>query len=144
MKNFIPIHNDPNYRDEICLGELELDNLLSEQQIGVSQVPKLGKLKIYVYGKESKDNPHMHLLNESIGFESCLKLYSPEYFTHGSKNGKFNNKQLEVIDKFLRSSHEGSMITKWQFACMTWDGANNCMKFRITNKQPDYTKVNNN
>ena len=129
------------YIDKLFVGEIDFDSLLTETQIDSVNVSSLGKIKIYVYGAESK-HPHMHLFNDS-GFESCLMLYEPKYFVHGSKNGTFNSKQLKVINNFLRSKCTDLPISNWQLACVMWDRSNNDHKFKYTNKQPDYTMTKN-
>ncbi len=128
------------YIDQNFIGEIDLDIILTEEQLSTVNVSKLGKLKIYVYGAEGKI-PHMHLFNRSIDFEACLMLYEAKYFIHGNKNGTFNSKQLRLIDEFLRSNYVDSPLTNWQVACIMWDGANNDHKFRYTNKQPDYKRT---
>ncbi len=128
------------YIDKNFLGEINFDVILKEELINFVDIPKLGKIKIYVYSAEGK-HPHMHLVNESIDFEACLMLYEPKYFIHGNKIGTFNSKQLKVINNFLSQHYANSPLTIWQSACMVWDFSNNDHKFDYYKKQPDYTKT---
>jgi hypothetical protein len=129
-------------KDQNFIGEINLDISLQEDRVGLVSVPKLSNLKIYVYGGEGKF-PHMHIFNRSINFETCLMLYEPKYFIHGTKSDRFNKKQLVAIDNFLKTPYSDSPLSKWQVACMMWDASNNPSKplFSMKNIQPDYTKT---
>ena len=140
MGYFISGHDDPNYRDESLVGSLDLSMFVDEASIGSRiNVPKLGQVQFYVYGKEGKI-PHFHIISTDHSFESCLCIYEAKYFTHGSKTGTFNRKQLEEIDRYLRSEHPVlTGATIWQIIANTWDDNNGTKILTKKSKQPDYS-----
>ena len=140
MGYFISTHNDPNYRDESLIGSFDLSDIIEEGSVGQTNVPKIGKVQIYVYGGEGTI-PHFHILTQNHEFETCLCIYEPKYFIHGSKTGRFNKKQLEQINNYLKSKHPVLDITIWQMIAVTFDN-NNSTSFAYKGmKQPDYTKT---
>ena len=105
----------------------------------------IGECKIEVYSREG-DIPHFYVFNKNGSFDTCIKIYSAEYFHHEGHNGVFNsskdrkelNKWLKKRNKILRNS------TNWEIIVYMWESANPECSFPIlqkTNIQPDYTKL---
>ena len=62
----------------------------------------LGSCKVWVYTNEGPV-PHFHIINKSKKFESCICLITNKYFSHGSKIDILNNRQLKLLNKYMKS-----------------------------------------
>ena len=60
-----------------------------------------GELKIEVYANEGQV-PHFHIFNKDKSFQSCICIYSANYYGHGGKYlYQFNTKQYPNIQLLL-------------------------------------------
>lgn len=140
---------DPNYRDISYIGEIEFPGILNKREIGGNDrvnFKNIGKCKIEVYSKEGQV-PHFHLCSVNSKFESCIKIYSAEYFPHGGKyEGTLNSKQCKVLDKWMKEPHHGFRgLNNWQVIAGYWETDNpNCLfpeKDKVIEK-PKYDRLN--
>jgi hypothetical protein len=111
------------------LGEFIIeDPILNELEIGY--IPKL-KVTVKVNSIEGDNIPHMHLTNTNGKDVICIKIFSAEFFPHGSKQGTLNKSEARSFDKFMREKNKKDVRnrTNWEIARDFW----------IENKTPNYT-----
>ena len=130
--------------EESFIGELDLGNeILDEQKLGDTNLKyKLGTCGIYVYNKEGQI-PHFHIKSKDKKWECCVEIYRPLYFNHGSKQGKLNNKQCELLDEWLKKKTFQFNITNWENISLSWDNSQN-PSINVPNNRikPNYLLLN--
>ena len=132
--------------EESFIGELDLDlgnEILDEQKLGDTNLKyKLGTCGIYVYNKEEQIT-HFHIKSKDKKWECCVEIYIPLYFNHGSKQGKLNNKQCELIDEWLKKKVFQFNITNWENISLSWDNSQN-PSINVPNNRikPNYLLLN--
>lgn len=147
-ENYVPEgHIDP---DVLTLGTIIFTDIVNEKEIrginGRYNPKSIGECKIEVYDGEG-DIPHFHLSNNDKSFESCICIYSANYFSHGGKyTDKLNSKQCKELDKWLKESAKVSIgnLTNWQTIIVLWDTMNPDCKFPSYRKvatQPNYNNM---
>ena len=130
--------------EELLIGELDLGNeILDEQKLGdVNLKSKLGTCGIYVYNNEGQI-PHFHIKSKNNDWECCIEIYRPLYFNHGSKQGKLNNKQCELLDVWLKKKVFSFNITNWESISLSWDNSQNpSTNVPINRIKPNYLLLN--
>lgn len=129
-EHVIAIINLDEY-DEVAVDEIKEDQI---------QLPKLGSVKIYVYDKEGKNIPHIHL--EGTNYRCCVTLYDANYFIHPGKEDTLNSRQIKALVKWFDEPGgvelDGVQLTNWQNCCYDYDRVNETTKFNIKNTRPDY------
>ena len=129
----------------IDLSDISIISEMSPGNVGLSG--KLGLCKLEVYPNEGQI-PHFHIISKNnIKWECCIEIYNPKYFSYGSKIGKLTNKQLKILDSWLRDISKKDIfsfgVTNWQTICMIWEFQGNPNTNVPKNPiQPDYTKIN--
>jgi hypothetical protein len=137
-------HDNP-----VVIGIINFEEDLNEAEIGGNdrfRPSKIGVCKVEVYANEGQ-KPHFHLykLNGNDEFETCICIYSNNYFSHGGKyTSKMNNKQCKELNTWLnKPNKKDPTITNWQAAVNQWEMGNGGKNFKDkTNNQPDYDKMN--
>lgn len=142
-------HKDP---DNIIVGTVLFDDLIEEKNIEPNLNKHLnlgkgiGKCKVEIYPNEG-NIPHMHVYNDS-GFNTCICLHSPNYFSHGGKyKDKFTSNQCKIFNSWLSDINFGfttSKITNWEAAVFIWNFMNPDCKFpesRKVTKQSYYVTM---
>lgn len=134
----------------VSIGTIELSNIGEEfiAEMSPRSVPlsyKIGFCKIEVWPNEGPI-PHFHIISKNdINWECCIEIYNSKYFHHGSKQGTLTNKQLSILDSWLREKskiHNYPNLTNWDLLCIFWLGQGNPTKLVTQNPvQPDYTKT---
>ena len=124
----------------------EKELLLEMARIGYAD-----NLEIYVLTDDPGFIPHIHIRDrETKGevFDACVRLDSPNYFSHGHHNDKLNSKQKKLLNDFLHTApSNGRFSTNYEYAVILWNDNNS--KENITIKRdskgniiiPDYTKL---
>ena len=152
MNNFyIPKeHENSTFDTKFLIGELIFtEKYLNEVEIRddkrYNPGKDIGECKIEVYGGE-RDIPHFHIFNKDGSFDTCIKIYSAEYFHHEGHIGVFNSsKDRKELDKWLRKRNNIlKNSTNWEIIVYLWESANpNCSfpSLKKTNIQPDYSKL---
>ena len=127
--------------EESFIGELDLDlgnEILDEQKLGdVNLKSKLGTCGIYVYNKEGQI-PHFHIKSKNNEWECCIEIYRPLYFNHGTKQGRLNNKQCELLDTWMNKKSTLLPVTNWDMIDALWATSQN----PTTNIPPNKNKPN--
>ena len=130
--------------EELLIGELDLGNeILDEQKLGDTNLKyKLGTCGIYVYNKEGR-SPHCHSKSKNNEWQCCIEIYRALYFNHGSKQGKLNNKQCELLDELLKKKVFTFNITNWESISLSWDNSQNPSTNVPNNRiKPNYLLLN--
>ena len=132
--------------EELLIGELDLDlgnEILDEHKLGDANLKsKLGTCGIYVYNNEGQI-PHFHIKSKNNEWECCVEIYRPLYFNHGSKQGKLNNKQCELLDEWLKKKVFPFNITNWESISLSWDNSQNPSTNVPNNRiKPNYLLLN--
>jgi hypothetical protein len=132
--------------EESFIGELDLDlgnEILDEQKLGdVNLKSKLGTCGIYVYNNEGQI-PHFHIKTKDKKWECCIEIYRPLYFYHGTKQGKLNNKQCELLNEWLKKKVFPFDITNWENISLSWDNSENPSTNVPNNRiKPNYLLLN--
>ena len=153
MSEFIPKeHINSTFDTKFLIGEI----IFKEEYININEVEvkdsqrynpgrSIGECKIEVYGGEG-DIPHFHVFNKNGSFDTCIKIYSAEYFHYEGHTGVFeSSKDRKELDRWLRKRNKIlKNSTNWEIIVYLWESANpNCL-FPILNKtniQPDYSKL---
>ena len=149
-------HSNFNYNEITLVGEFSIDydenDLLLEDR-KIADIIKSGKktlnYQIYVYSNEGPV-PHFHLIettekDRDKKTDCCICIFEAKYFDHGSHVSALNNKELKILDSFLRSKNNTN-TSYWQSIVLFWDYSNpdNAKKypqFRLSTIQPDYTHM---
>ena len=76
------------------------------------------------------------------GFDTCIRLDVPEYFTHGSHQDILNHAQKKAFIKFMESKPERSRYlnfkNNWEVAAAEWNLGNTN---EVENDMPDYNEL---
>ena len=86
------------------------------------------KLLIIVFRNDAcQTNPHFHV----VDFKTCgnrinaaYDLKTGRYMLHGSVIRPLSNKNLQIIQKILKTKPKDSIYTIWQLIQNTWKGYN--------------------
>jgi len=126
-------------REEFMIDSIFFDEYTVTEAYGPVTIKKLGRCKIYVYGKEGKI-PHFHLISDNGEFETCICITQPKYFLHGSKTDKLTRVQREQLNDFLKTqTPKMPNSTIFQAIVFAWNFANeDNMPIPFDTKQPNY------
>lgn len=108
---------------------------------------KFGECKIEVYANEGQI-PHFHLFNLDKSFETCICIYSNNYFAHGGKyTNKLNKRQCKELNDWLKQPNIKAPLSNWEMIYAMWE-AGNSEKCKFPEKrkvtiQPDYSELLN-
>ena len=132
--------------EESFIGELDLDlgnEILDEHKLGDTNLKyKLGTCGIYVYNNEGQI-PHFHIKSKDKKWECCIEIYRPLYFNHGSKQGKLNNKQCELLDTWMNKKSTLLPVTNWDIIDALWVTSQNpTTNIPPNKKKPNYLLLN--
>ena len=130
--------------EELLIGELDLGNeILDEQKLGDTNLKyKLGTCGIYVYNKEGQI-PHFHIKSKDKKWECCVEIYRPLYFNHGSKQGKLNNNQCELLDTWMNKKSTLLPVANWDMIDALWATSQNPTTNVPNNRiKPNYLLLN--
>ena len=124
-------------------------NLSSREPFIESAVDRLnlpfnvGQCSIYVYPKEGTI-PHFHIIPKNGIGESCICLYEPLYFNHGSKQLRLNSKQRKILDDWLeQQSTIAPEVTNWRLICISWETGNGNKYIPKNPVKPNYRNMEN-
>ena len=125
------------------------ESLLETEYSGNTRLnlKSIGECKIEVYTNEGSI-PHFHLFNKDKTFETCICVYSNNYFAHGGKYlDKLSTKQCSILDEYLRQpSKQDKNISVWNAIRLSWEFGNQDSKFPDNRKvyiQPNYKTLSN-
>ena len=132
--------------EESFIGVLDLDignEILDEQKLGDTNLKyKLGTCGIYVYNNEWQI-PHFHIKTKDKKWECCIEIYRPLYFNHGTKQGKLNNKQCELLDTWMNKKSTLLPVTNWDMIDALWATSQNPTTNVPNNRiKPNYLLLN--
>ena len=138
-------HKNPK---SYLIGSISFNNSINEQEVGGKRfkAKSIGECKVEVYSGEGTI-PHGHVYNKDKSFNSCICIYSNEYFAHGGKyNSKFTSKQSKEFNEWMKSTNTDSPFgfTNWMVCATLWNVSNKNSKFpkeRMVSTQPDYSKL---
>jgi len=149
-------HRNFNYNEITLIGEFSIDyseeDLVLEDR-KIADIIKYGKktlnYQIYVYGKEGP-TPHFHIIetgedDREKKIDCCICIFEANFFDHGAHTDLLNNKELKILNNFLKSKI--GVNTYWEIIVAEWHRLNpgNYNKYsqnRKTNTQPDYSRTN--
>lgn len=125
------------------------DTLLQEYEISGKyrlNEKSIGECKIEVYAMKEGNIPHFHLFTPDHSFETCICIYSPNFFSHGGKyRDVLNSRQCKMLDEYLRQpSKQNPIDAVWKLIQSTWEVGNQNCKFPQERKiylQPDYSRM---
>lgn len=142
-------HKDPEF---YLLGTINFTNSINEQEVVQKnqrfKTKSIGECKVEIYPNEGPV-PHMHVYNNDKSFESCICVYSNNYFAHGGKyTSKFSSKQCREFNEWMKNQNTKfpGNITNWQAVAFAWEIANPDCKFpenRKVKTQPHYEDMIN-
>jgi hypothetical protein len=126
---------------------------LTEQELlcEMAHVGFVGDLEVCVFSREGGNIPHVHVHDAgTLGkeFDACVKLESPEYFSHGSHTDKLNTGDKHRLDRFMNDDpNDGVFRTNYEAAVYMWNKSNPQHKVEIERYDdgrpiiPDYTTL---
>ena len=132
------------------VGTIVFPESLLEAEVAANKrinIKSIGELKIEVYSNDNEGQvPHFHLFTPNHDFESCICIYSANYFGHGGKyRDKLSNKQCRILDEYLRQPHKlMPTASVWNVIKGFWETGNTNCKFPEKRKvliQPDYSSM---
>lgn len=136
----------------LLLGSINFEESMNEQEIECKnkrfKSKSIGECKVEIYNGEGSI-PHMHVFNSDKSFETCICIYSNNYFAHGGKyTSKFSTKQCREFNEWMRKINSKSYnnMTNWDTAVFAWELANPDCKFpenRKVKTQPHYEDMVN-
>ena len=91
----------------------------------------------------------MHIYNKDKSFDTCVCIYSNNYFSHGGKyKSKFTSKQCKEFNKWMTELNNNfdPPTTNWQAIKSLWNVMNPDCKFpeaRKVKTQPQYEGMTN-
>ena len=94
-------------------------------------------MQVWVYQDEGT-LPHFHLISESDGFYSAIRLDVPEYFLHGKYSDTLNSSEKKALQKFLSKDAEYEDTSNWRFLRMAWNSTSNMKYLCKVETIPDY------
>ena len=136
---------------EVCLlGTIIFEDLIDEQEMESKnnrfRTKSIGECKIEIYAGEGTV-PHMHIFNNDKSFETCICIYSNNYFAHGGKySDKFSSKQCGEFNEWMGRINTKFRISNWQTVVGLWEFLNPDCKFPENCKikiQPNYEDMIN-
>ena len=116
-----------NKNKPVLVGIIELstigEELLAEMSPGnLNLSNKIGYCTIEVWPDEGQI-PHFHIITKNkIKWECCIEIFRPRYFSHGSKQGTLSNKQLKILDDWLREEEDNESTGGWKVSIYKPDG----------------------
>ncbi len=142
----IPEGHSPD--PEVCeLGRITFLEELLEKEINNGKrvnFNSIGECKIEVYANEGPI-PHFHLSSLNKKFETCICIYSNNFFSHGGKyRDTLSTNQCKLLNDYLKTESKSIGLSVWDTIRTIWDTYNDNNLFpkeRKTNKQPDYSKM---
>ena len=136
----------------VLLGTINFEDTINEQELesknGRFRPKSIGECKIEIYAGEGQV-PHMHIFNNDKSFETCVCIYSNNYFAHGGKyNNTFTSKQCREFNKWMSRINIKAFgkMTNWEIAAYLWEFLNPDCKFpqnRKVRTQPHYEDMHN-
>lgn len=138
---------------EVCvLGNIIFEDAINEQEIENKNnrfKPKsIGECKVEIYNGEGQV-PHIHVFNNDKSFETCVCIYSNNYFAHGGKyTDKFSSKQCKEFNDWMNNQNTKfpGNATNWEVTAFLWEFLNPDCKFpenRKAKTQPHYENMIN-
>lgn len=123
-----------------------VNEVLVDDEKYLPNIKGIGSCRIDVYGGEG-DIPHFHITGENGKFKTCIKIYSAEYFKHGTKQGELSNKGARELNDWLQSENKiaANGNTNWEVIRLMWELSNPNCRFpesKKVKKQPNYTTLN--
>ena len=110
---------------------------------------KVSGVEIWVYPNEGP-KPHCHLIvvdenkdrNGANRFETCIRLDTNMYFTHGTKIDKLNNKSLKKLCKVFRKKYKDTKMTVFTKLRTEWN-KNSKKEYQIKDiyNMPNYVEI---
>ena len=137
-------HSDP---EVLLVGNIDFEDVFDEQEIGRINTKSIGECKVEIYPNEGSIQ-HMHIYNKDKSFDTCVCIYSNNYFSHGGKyKSKFTSKQCKDFNKWMsKTNYAVDDMTNWQCTKMKWAIMNPDCKFPENCKvktQPHYEDMVN-
>ena len=130
------IHGDDWPRDELLIGTVNFGG-------------SIGLCKIYIYGKESTNVDHFHILSTEKDFDCCVCIFKAEYMINDEKNklGRMdvleNNIQKKILNKWLSENHHIFKGSNWEMIRLSWMLEKENYDFPLDTKQPNYVNMKN-
>lgn len=133
-------------KDPMMAGTIVFSDFVEEASYGKLRLNHIGECEIYVYADEAPI-PHFHLISKDKKFETCICIFEPLYFLHGSKTGTLNSKQRKHLNNWMNevSRFTQDKLNNWEVIKLAWI-LNNGTKFKevIRNyPQPNYSDMVN-
>lgn len=125
----------------------DYSNLNVAPCIGYIDFDDIGKCTVELYGPNEIQIPHFHIFNKDHSFESCIRIFEPEYLDH---NGKYTDTltydQCKKLNEWMNSISIifPYDIINWRELDVAWSGANDydfTEKEKSIKQPPDYTKL---
>ena len=125
--------------------EIDFSNIFNEVTLYKTNIKAIGKCKIDIYNGEGP-LPHFHLYSNDKKFNTCICLYSANYFSHGGKyRDILNSSQRKLLNTFLSEEDPIYGLTRWKILCNKWEEFNPQQsmynKIKKTDIQPDYSNM---
>ena len=133
-------------KDPMLVGEIAFDDSIEEASYGEVGLKHLGECSVYIYSNEGPI-PHFHLISKNKKFETCICIFEPLYFLHGTKTGTLNSKQRKQLNNWMNQKidYSDANITNWQSIKLAWIW-NNGKRFKeiiMNYPQPNYSDMVN-
>lgn len=139
-----------NFRKSDLIGTLIFDEIILEDRINTNdnklKLKKAGKCNVLVYSGEGPI-PHFHIKGDN--FETCVKIYSAEFFAHTDHHYELSKANCEKLNEWLKQNNIliNPNETNWEVIKRMWKRNNPDSNYKNPPKecdeQPDYSKMEN-
>lgn len=144
------MHRLDNHKNlkSIIVGTISFkDDILNEQKVqsinGKFNTKHIGECTIEIFANEGPI-PHFHIYNKNGTFNTCVRIYENEYFSHGNKyRSKFNANQCRQLNEYLKQpySEASNIISVWEYIEKFWSSNSNFDYPNKTKIQPHYENM---
>lgn len=139
-------YTDLTHDDVFGFEDGMMDHLNEIAEIGYFGKGEKLDFVVFIWSRDPGYIPHFHIDDSETypkctKFQTCLKIESPEYFTHGGKyTDQLNTNQLDQLIEFLKMEDEEGE-SNWKYLLKTWNKNSSKMEMKVILKQemPDYT-----
>ena len=139
-----------NFKECNLIGTFNFDDIILEDRINTNddklKLKKAGKCNVLVYSGEGPI-PHFHIKGDN--FETCIKIYSAEFFAHANYHYELSKANCEKLNEWLKQDNIliNPNETNWEVVKRMWKRNNPDSNYKNPSKecdeQPDYSKMEN-
>lgn len=132
--------------EPIIIGEINfVDNTITEDQVGQTNLGSWGLCKVKVYEQEGTI-PHFHIDSKNGEKKACICIYTAQYFNHGPEYSTLGSIQRKQLDQWLGSMNRDKEFkgkTYWETIDELWRANNSSYRVpsAVLRVKPNYRNL---